>query len=666
MVADGLTRRSAIFGLSGAAVAQHVEAAVHAESTAMASSNFFGIAKFGSSAAAIAAAEASTAIGQPFSVDDGVGNLIIYERTLAGSVEIGRMLTSANLASASGLERIGTAEGVNAQLALFSRSRTAANRIALAALPDPLLGQTATLGESGREGLFTATPYDEIADLVDEDVFQGVFVRSTTSPEVVWRRVVDGWINVRWFGAVGSGDTDNWAAFTAALNFAGSKGGGNCVFVPPGNYRIKSGLRIPSYVGLRGASPSRYPYAAGNTGVSKIIADFANPNQWVLDTSTKNGGRYIPYNEIVKENLPDETCFNCSVQDILITSVNLIPYGGIRMAGAPGSIVRDVCVYRVGCGLLVNHSFGGEFAGHFHTWYYGVVMWGEANANSLNVYCARHANGDVPRPYLLGFWAEMGKKLTEIYKLSTNDHRNRSIGILLGSPDGSTTVNVRINEATLERFSDGFLTVNAYSTFIGAIYIEGGVDVVKHGFIATHSTFFCASIHQFLSGTGFLFDFGSNVDGYINYNGSAYAEGFGQPPAEETTSEIRLGTLKPGFMSVKHQFNLKFPDKDGDWIAPDLTVGADLGAPNNPFAYRITRDGKVEFRGGLVGVSTGDNPFTLPPGFRPFYTQMLIGFRGTADVQGCRGTPEDAGKFVITSGGPTIIFDGVKPFDQIC
>lgn len=663
---DGLTRRAAVLGLSGAAVVQHAEAAVLAESAAMASSNFFGVAKFGSFAAAIAAAEANTAIGQPFSVDDGIGNLIIYERTLAGSVEIGRMPTSANLASTSGLARIGTAEGVNAQLALFSRSKTAANRIALAALPDPLPGQTATLGESGREGLFTAAPYSEIADLVDEDIFQGVFVRSTASPEVVWRRVFDGWINVRWFGAVGSGDKDDWAAFTAALSFAGSKGGGNCVFVPPGDYRIRSGLRIPSYVGLRGAAPSRYPYAAGNMGVSKIIADFDNPNQWVIDTATKNGDNFLPYNGIFTGNLPDEVCYNCSIQDILITSVNLVPYGGIRIAGTPGGIVRDVCVYRVGCGLLINYSFGGEFTGHFHTWYYGVVIWGDANANSLNVYCARHTSGDIPKAYLLGFWADMGVKLTESYKLSTNQHLNRSIGILLGSPEGSTTVNVRINEATVERFEDGFITVNAYATFIGAIYIEGSADIVKHGFIGAHSTFFCASMHQYLSGTGFLFDFGNKIDGYINYNGSAHAGGFGQPPAEEHTSEIRLGTLKPGFMSVRNQFNLKFPDKDGDWITPDLTVGADLGAPNCPFAYRLTRDGKVEFRGGLVGVSTGDTPFTLPQGFRPFYRQMLMGFQGTAAVQGGSGATEDAGKFVITSGGPTIIFDGVKPFDQIC
>ena len=482
----------------------------------------------------------------------------------------------------------------------------------------------------------------------------GATVRSLRS------MLMDFSVSIKEFGAIGDGVADDTPAIQAALDYAGRNGGGTMVRVPPGNFRITKGLRLPSYVGLEGYTPSRYPYGAGNPNLSKIIADFANAFQWVIEPKIVVAGAPLPYNSIVAGNLPDETCYNCSVRDLIITSVGVLPFGGIRMAGCPGGFVDGVSIYRVGCGLLVNYGFGGEYTVHVHSAYYGVVNWGEANANKFSVYCAQIQEyiGIVPAAYRLSFIAN--KDFVAEYNLPAA-HNGRSMGVIAGG----LTSNVRI-DAVIEHFSDGIVLLDTFSADLSALYIEGSTNETDFAFVSGNASWHCTSLHAFLSGTGSLYAFGKNSTGYIDHNGSAFAASFGKPPEQETVSRVRIGSLKPGFMGVVNQFNLIFPDNDGDWIAPTLAGGVGiLGLPNNPFGYRITRTGKVEFRGGLTGVGTGTVPFQLPAGFRPFYTQMLDGFGGTADVRGSGGTPADSGNFVITSGGPTIIFDSVKPFDQI-
>lgn len=107
MVKDGVTRRGAVTGLVGAAIAPHVKGAQLAADTAHAASNYYGSAQYGGAAAAVAAGEAATAPGHPFSTDDGDGNLIVYTRTAGGSVEVARMVTSFALARTNGAEMIG-------------------------------------------------------------------------------------------------------------------------------------------------------------------------------------------------------------------------------------------------------------------------------------------------------------------------------------------------------------------------------------------------------------------------------------------------------------------------------------------------------------------------------------------------------------------------------
>lgn len=112
LVKNGVTRRGAVGALVAASVAPHVDAAELAAATALAASNYYGTATYGTMAAAIAAGEAATAPGGLFSVDDANGNLLYRERTAGGSVEVARTLTPGSLASEAGAEQIGTRYGM--------------------------------------------------------------------------------------------------------------------------------------------------------------------------------------------------------------------------------------------------------------------------------------------------------------------------------------------------------------------------------------------------------------------------------------------------------------------------------------------------------------------------------------------------------------------------
>lgn len=57
-------------------------------------------------------------------------------------------------------------------------------------------------------------------------------------------------VNVRDFGAIGDGKTDDTGAFQRALDFAATKG--QVVFAPPAQYRMDGRLSVPSGVTLRG------------------------------------------------------------------------------------------------------------------------------------------------------------------------------------------------------------------------------------------------------------------------------------------------------------------------------------------------------------------------------------------------------------------------------
>lgn len=67
--------------------------------------------------------------------------------------------------------------------------------------------------------------------------------------------------NVRYFGAVGDGETDDTAAFVNAMQSLGENGG--TVYVPAGRYKLSNGFIIPQNVTLQGDFADPKLYGAG-------------------------------------------------------------------------------------------------------------------------------------------------------------------------------------------------------------------------------------------------------------------------------------------------------------------------------------------------------------------------------------------------------------------
>lgn len=91
-----------------------------------------------------------------------------------------------------------------------------------------------------------------------------------------WRRIYDGALNARWFGAVGDGNTDDHPALQAAINVAlASPESLSTVCLPAGNYRITCPLICPTGtgadargVGLQGAGRGKTTITVDGTSAT--------------------------------------------------------------------------------------------------------------------------------------------------------------------------------------------------------------------------------------------------------------------------------------------------------------------------------------------------------------------------------------------------------------
>ena len=99
-----------------------------------------------------------------------------------------------------------------------------------------------------------------------------------------WKRDhADGWVNVKWFGATGSGIVNDAPAIQSAINYIGSIGGGT-LFFPNGAYKVTTQIDISySRINLRGTGRRGVyagAYSTDDDGVSTIFAtpDHTGPN----------------------------------------------------------------------------------------------------------------------------------------------------------------------------------------------------------------------------------------------------------------------------------------------------------------------------------------------------------------------------------------------------
>lgn len=204
-----------------------------------------------------------------------------------------------------------------------------------------------------------------------------VTATGSTTPRTLANRFADV-INVKDFGAVGDGVTDDTAAIQAALSFvsvtewAGSsvamhlKSGGT-IYFPDGVYRVTKTLKIGQGTTLLGTANHSnflgFPPTSSSYKCSVILADFQNINAWVLDSAVYNTstGQPLAYSESVTGAQFDAGTYNycegISVKNLFVYCNQTI-YGSIRLAGSSFCNVENVYVYNSDFGILFMTCYG--------------------------------------------------------------------------------------------------------------------------------------------------------------------------------------------------------------------------------------------------------------------------------------------------------------------
>lgn len=256
--------------------------------------------------------------------------------------------------------------------------------------------------DEGQEGFWNV---DGTCDPEDDNT--GIILYNTSGGDQKIKRIYDeGFVNVKWFGAKGDGLTDDTIAIQAALDFISkttntspasqAEFGGGTVLLPKGEYIITETLLIGQNCKLTGVnnryhfeylySPTPTPTPNPTGAGSLIRANFTNTNQWVISSATyeyDSSLNLLPYDTTLSEEAKVPYSFEYYIYRMGIVIENLTidggvnnAFGGIRLANAGNSCVRNVGVNRAKCGIMLNTCWGGSIENCFVNivWYGALVI----------------------------------------------------------------------------------------------------------------------------------------------------------------------------------------------------------------------------------------------------------------------------------------------------
>lgn len=199
-----------------------------------------------------------------------------------------------------------------------------------------------------------------------------------------------GVLNVREFGAKGDGIADDTAAIQKALD-AAEKMGGTVVFLPTGNYLVKTHLIVPSNVTLEGIwrfVPSSDPQnknggAAYDKGtVLMAVENEGNPDAVPFihlqgpNATLKGVSIYYPNQVDANPPKPYPWTISGDGSDLNVIDVLLVnPYQGIKFNHRAGRYnIRNLYGQPLLCGIYIDNCFDITRIENVHFWPYWIVQ----------------------------------------------------------------------------------------------------------------------------------------------------------------------------------------------------------------------------------------------------------------------------------------------------
>ncbi len=213
---------------------------------------------------------------------------------------------------------------------------------------------------------------------------------------------VDSQYNVRDFGAVGDGKTDDTAAFQRALQAAGGAGGG-VVLAPRGSYRIAGNLRVPmgvtltgiwqsvpSHAGIRDAGQPKPEY--GTTLLAEAGEGSEDGPPFIeLTTNATLRGVVIYYPKQDPTAVPRPYPYAVALRgnNPSIVDVELLnPYNGIDASENQRALIRNVHGQPLRRGIYVDqiYDIGRIENVHWNPWWSmhpSLFEWQRANGEAF-------------------------------------------------------------------------------------------------------------------------------------------------------------------------------------------------------------------------------------------------------------------------------------------
>jgi len=293
-------------------------------------------------------------------------------------------------------------------------------------------------------------------------------------------------INVKAYGAVGDGVTDDTAAFQNALNAAAAAGGW-IVWVPEGTYKIAGHLTIPAGVTLEGvfrAPPGRN--YAGPYGTTLLAYEGANneagtPFITMSEHSTLKGICILYPDQSMNAPVPYPWCIrgtgdDCSIIDVLLYN----PWNGVDFGTYPCGrhYIRGLYGQPLHIGVYVDQCYDVGRIQDVHFWPFwtqGLIAYTQQNATAFKF--GRSDWEYVTNTFVLGY------KIGYHFVRTENGNCN---GTFLSIGSDCSDIAVRVDSAAIFGLliTNGQFVANASPSSV-AVYVGpdgGSVSLVNCAF----------------------------------------------------------------------------------------------------------------------------------------------------------------------------------------
>jgi hypothetical protein len=184
-----------------------------------------------------------------------------------------------------------------------------------------------------------------------------------------------GILNVRQFGAIGDGKTDDTPAFAKAFA-AAEQMGGTIVFVPTGNYLIEGTLDIPAHVVVKGVfeAPTARTQGKGSTLLATAGEGEADGKPFLtLHANSTLKGLTVFYPNQTQTNPPKAYPWtvrgigdNCSIVDVLLVN----PYQAVDFGTYPAGrhYIKNLYAQPLFKGIFVDQCYDVGRIEDVHLW----------------------------------------------------------------------------------------------------------------------------------------------------------------------------------------------------------------------------------------------------------------------------------------------------------